>query len=334
MTRARALSNLAAVNSLPRPTIVVLDGFTMNPGDLSWDALRSVGECEIHDRTTADQIVARAARADAILTNKSPLRRETLAQLPRLRYIGVTATGVNVVDLDAARERGIAVTNVPAYGTPSVAQHVFALLLELTHRTGHHAHTVRDGRWAHSTDWCYWDFPLVELAGLTLGIVGFGEIGRAVARIGRAFGMNVIATTRATRVEDGVRFVSLDELFAQADVVTLHCPLTTETKGLVNAARLARMKPSAFLINTSRGPLVVEKDLADALNAGDLAGAGLDVLSAEPPPPDNPLLCAKNCLITPHLAWATRAARTRLMNVVIENVRAFLSGQPQNVVNP
>jgi glycerate dehydrogenase len=317
----------------PRPRIVVLDGFTMNPGDLSWDTLRTIAECAIHDRTSAGDIAARAQNADIVLTNKCPLRRETLARLPQLRFIGVTATGVNVVDLDAARESGIVVSNVPAYGTASVAQHVFALLLELTQRTGHHAHTVAGGRWSAGPDFCYWDFPLVELSGLTLGIVGYGEIGRAVARIGRAFGMNVLAATRTPRAgETGVAFAGMGEIFSRSDVVTLHCPLTPETEGLVNARRLASMKPTAFLINTGRGPLVVEADLAEALNAGRIAGAGLDVLSAEPPPKDNPLLASKNCIITPHIAWATRASRARLMAVVVANVRAFLAGRPQNVV--
>jgi len=328
---------MAATDNFPdgsRPRIVVLDGFTMNPGDLSWDVLRAIGECEIHERTPAADIATRAGAADIILTNKCPLKRETLALLPRLRFIAVTATGVNVVDLEAARERGIVVSNVPAYGTASVAQHVFALLLELTQRTGHHARTVADGRWSAGADFCYWDFPLVELAGLTLGIVGYGEIGRAVARIGRAFGMNVLAATRTPREgEHGIAFAGMDEVFSRADVVTLHCPLTTETAGLVNAGRLASMKPTAFLINTGRGPLVVEADLTEALNSGRIAGAGLDVLSLEPPPADNPLLRAKNCIITPHIAWATRASRSRLMDVVTANVRAFLAGRPQNVVN-
>ncbi len=230
------------------------------------------------------------------------------------------------------RARGIPVCNVPGYGTASVAQHVFALLLELTQHAGHHAQTVREGRWSACPDFCYWDFPLVELAGRTLGIVGYGSIGAAVARIGAAVGMKIIASARRPRREDGVEFVPTDEIFRRADVVTLHCPLTDDTRGLVNAARLATMKPGAFLINTGRGPLVIEEDLADALNAGRIAGAALDVLSAEPPPPGHPLFSAKNCLITPHIAWATRSARARLMDVVAENVRAFLAGHPQNVV--
>lgn len=315
------------------PRIVVLDGFTMNPGDLDWDSLRGLGQCEIHERTEPEEIAARASGAQVLLTNKCQLCRGTVEHLPDLRFISVTATGVNVVDLAAARDRGIVVSNAPAYGTASVAQHVFALLLELTQRSGHHAQTVAAGRWSACPDFCYSDFPLVELAGLTLGIVGYGAIGRAVARIGAAFGMRVLASTRTPReASDGVEFVPLDDVFHQADVVTLHCPLTPETSGLVNSRRIASMKPTAFLINTGRGPLIVEADLAAALDAGWIAGAGLDVLSVEPPDDDNPLLRAKNCIITPHIAWATRASRARLMEITVANVRAFLAGRPQNVV--
>jgi glycerate dehydrogenase len=315
--------------------IVILDGHTANPGDLSWEPFRQLGDCAIFDRTPEAEIVARARDAEIILTNKAVLARATLAALPRLRYIGVTATGYNVVDVAAARERGITVTNVPDYGTPSVAQAVFALILELTNRTGHHAQTVREGRWARSPDWCYWDYPLIELKGLTLGIAGFGQIGEAVARIGRAFGMNVIAARRHPPPgrRDDVEFTDLEALFQRSDVLSLHCPLTPETRGLVNGARLARMKPSAFLINTARGPLVDEAALAVALNEGRIAGAGLDVLSVEPPKADNPLLGARNCFITPHVAWASRSARQRLLEVTAANVRAFLGGKPQNVVN-
>jgi glycerate dehydrogenase len=298
--------------------IVVLDGYTLNPGDLSWAAL---GEAVIHDRTPADQVVERCREAEIVLTNKCALTGDTLRQLPNCRYIGVMATGYNVVDVAAARERGITVTNVPAYSTPSVAQLTFALLLELTRRVGHHASTI--GKWPACLDYCYWDFPQIELAGLTMGIVGHGTIGREVEKLARAFGMNVLVHTRTT---------SGDGIFRESDVVTLHCPLTPTTRGLVNAARLALMKPTAFLINTGRGDLVVEQDLADALNAGRIAGAGLDVLSTEPPAADHPLLTAKNCLVTPHLAWGTRAARERLLQTLVENLRAFLAGKPQNVV--
>ena len=315
--------------------IVVLDGYTLNPGDLSWTELQSLGPCEIHGRTAPDQLLARAANAEILLTNKVVLNRATLAALPKLRYIGVLATGVNVVDTAVARERNISVTNIPGYGTRAVAQHTFALLLELTHHVGHHAQTVRDGQWSRSPDFCYWDFPLLELAGLTLGIIGYGAIGREVAKIAQAFGLRVLIHTRTkpTDLPPGVEHVQLDELFTRADIVSLHCPLTPETKNLVNAPRLALMKPSAFLINTSRGPLVDEPALAAALNTSHLAGAALDVLSVEPPPATNPLLTAKNCLITPHLGWATRAARERLLQIACANLRAFLAGQPQNVVN-
>lgn len=315
--------------------IVVLDGHTLNPGDLTWDALKSLGPCEIFERTSPDQILERAANAEIVLTNKVILNRETISRLPRLRYIGVLATGYNVVDIAAARERNIPVTNIPDYGTSSVAQHTFALLLELTHHVGHHAQTVRDGRWSRSADFCYADFPLLELDGLTLGLVGFGRIGREVAKIAQAFGLRVLvhSRTRPDALPPGVEFVALDEVFSRADIVSLHCPLTPDTKNLVNAARLGAMKPGAFLLNTSRGPLVDEPALAAALNTGRIAGAALDVLSTEPPPADNPLLTAKNCLITPHIGWATRAARERLMKIAVANIRAFLNGTAQNVVN-
>lgn len=313
--------------------IVVLDGFTANPGDLSWAALHALGECTIHDRTPADQTVARSRDAELVLTNKTVLNQAVLDHLPRLKYIGVLATGYNVVDVQTAAKRGIPVANVPAYSTDSVAQMVFALLLELTQHVGHHARTVRDGRWAASDDFCYWDHPLIELAGLTLGIVGLGRIGQSTARIGAAFGMRVCACNRSPRAIDGIRDVDLETLLRESDVVSLHCPLTADNTGMINAKRLAWMKPNAFLINTSRGPLIDEPALADALNAGRLAGAGLDVLSQEPPSPDNPLRKAKNCMITPHIAWATHAARTRLVDTAVANVKAFLDGKPTNVVN-
>ena len=319
--------------STHRPRIVVLDGHTLNPGDLDWRSVEALGDLTVHVRSEDAEIIPRAAGAEILLTNKTPVTAETIAALPALRCIGVLATGTNVVDTAAAAARGIPVCNVPGYGTASVAQHVFALLLELTQRTGHHGQTVRDGRWSACPDFCYWDFPLVELAGRTLGIVGCGSIGEAVARIGLAFGMKIIASARRPRSADGVEFLETGEIFRRADVVTLHCPLTEETRGLVNAARIATMKPGAFLINTGRGPLVVEQDLADALNAGRIAGAALDVLSTEPPPAGNPLFTASNCIITPHIAWATHASRARLMETVAENIRAFLAGTPQNVVN-
>jgi glycerate dehydrogenase len=274
--------------------IVVLDGFTANPGDLSWDAFAELGELTVHDRTPPNEIAGRAIDAEVVLTNKAALAAETIAALPALRYIGILATGYNVVDVDAARTRGIPVTNVPEYGTPNVAQAVFALLLELTNRTGHHADTVRTGRWSKSIDWCYWDFPLVELSGRTLGIIGYGRIGSAVARIAAAFGMRVLAYRRSSIPESEPAIpASIDAIFEQADVISLHCPLTPETRRFVNAQRLRQMKRGAFVINTARGPLVDEAALAEALNSGHLAGAGLDVLATEPPPVDNPLLTRK-----------------------------------------
>jgi len=317
--------------------IVVVDGFTLNPGDLSWAPLERLGKYAIYDRSSPKEILARAADAEIVVTNKAILSRELIFALPKLKYIGVTATGYNIVDIEAARERGILVCNVPAYGSRSVAQMTIALLLELTQHVGHHAQTVREGRWSKSPDFCYWDYPLIELDGLTMGIVGFGRIGRAVADLARAFGMHILATGRSSGTsvtvssESGVEFVDLDTLFSRSDVISLHCPLTPETKHVVNAKRLATMKPSAFLLNTSRGPLIDEAALAEALNSGRIAGAGLDVLSVEPPPPDHPLYHAKNCFITPHIAWATRAARSRLLEASIANIEAFLRGKPTNV---
>ncbi len=316
------------------PLIVIFDGYTLNPGDLDWSPLAAHGELTVHDRTPAELVLERAAGADILLTNKTPLPRSVIEALPDLKFIGVLATGYNVVDIAAAKARGVPVANVPGYGTAAVAQHVFALLLELTQRTGLHSDSVRAGDWARSVDWCYWRTPLVELSGLTMGIVGYGAIGQAVARIAQAFGMKVIAATRTPRADgDGVTLTGMDDLFRRADVVSLHCPLTPETQGLVNAARLATMKPSAFLINTGRGPLIVEQDLADALRTDVIAGAAVDVLSTEPPAADNPLLTAPHCLITPHLAWAAKASRQRLLDAVAENVRTFLAGAPVNVVN-
>ncbi len=314
--------------------IVVLDGYAMNPGDLSWEPLRSLGDCEIHDRTPAEQTIARLAGAEIAVTNKTVIDADVMAARPELKYVGVLATGYNVVDIPAAAERGIVVTNAPGYSTEAVAQMVFAHLLALTHHVSEHSAGARGGKWAANADFCYWDYPLTELDGRTMGIVGYGQTGRAVAGIARAFGMAVLACGRNGAVDaPGVRGAELAELLRQSDVVSLHCPLTAETRGLMDAARLAKMKPSAFLINTSRGPVVDERALADALNEGRLAGAGVDVLSTEPPAPDNPLLTARNCYVTPHIAWATRAARQRLMDIAVENVRAFLDGRAQNVVS-
>lgn len=308
-------------------SIVVLDGHALNPGDLSWDPLQQLGVVTVFPRTAVEEIVSNSLSADVLITNKVPLSGATLAALPRLRFIGVTATGHNVIDGVAARSRGIAVSNVPSYGTHAVAQHAFALLLELTQQVGALSQSVHAGRWAASPDWCYWDRPLIELSGLTLGIVGTGRIGCAVGAIGTAFGM----TVRHVGRNDGRD--ALEALLRESDVVSLHCPLTAQTQYLINATTLTWMKPSAYLINTGRGALVDEHALADALRRGSLAGAGLDVLSVEPPPAANPLVGAPNLIVTPHVAWAATKARERLMAVTVENVRAFLRGQPTNVVN-
>ncbi len=314
--------------------IVVLDGYTLNPGDLSWSELAQLGELMVHERTPTDMIRERAAGADVLITNKTIVDAADIAALPSLRYIGVQATGVNIVDLDAARKHGIVVTNVPAYGAPSVAQHVFALLLELARGVARHAERVRQGAWTNCPDFSFQETAQVELAGKVFGIVGYGDIGRVVARMAAAFGMRVLVHTRTVDPAQAgeVSFVGLDELFAAADVLSLHCPLTPQTEKLVNAERLALMKKSAYLINTSRGLLVDEAALAAALSHGEIAGAGLDVLAKEPPPADNPLLAAPNCFITPHLAWATQAARQRLLDTVVANLRAFIGGAPQNQV--
>ncbi len=315
--------------------IVLLDAHTANPGDVSWAPLESIASCTIFPRTPMAETVARCADAEIVITNKSVMNREIIESLPKLKYIGVTATGYNIVDVTAAKERGIVVTNVPGYSSPAVAQLVFSLLLELTNHVGHHAQTVRDGRWAASPDFCYWDHPIIELSGRTLGIIGYGDIGSSVARIAVAFGMKVLASKRKwkTLPPAGVTPASIDEVFQNSDAISLHCPLTDATKHLVGERTLALMKSTAFLINTGRGPLVDEAALAQALNAGRIAGAGLDVLSVEPPKADNPLLSAKNCLITPHIGWASHAARVRLIDLTAANLRAFLDGTPTNVVS-
>jgi glycerate dehydrogenase len=313
--------------------IVVLDGYTLNPGDLTWDGLRSLGKLELHDRTAPGDIAARSEGAQVLLTNKTPLRSETLETLPDLRFIGVLATGYDVVDVKAAARRGIPVSNVPTYGTHSVAQFAFALLLELCHRVQRHSDDATSGGWQRQADWSYHLSPLVELQGKTMGLIGIGRIGRQTGVIARAFGMNVIAADPMVKDEPGIESVALDELLRRADVISLHCPLTPETQGIINADRLAMMKPSAFLLNTARGPLVEEQALAGALNSGGIAGAGIDVLPVEPPRSESPLFKAKNCIVTPHIAWATKEARARLMDIAVGNVRAFLSGKPVNVVN-
>jgi glycerate dehydrogenase len=315
--------------------IIILDGYTLNPGDISWAGFERLGDFTMYDRTSPDKIIERSESAEIILTNKSIISKETIEQLPNLKYIGVLATGYNIVHVQAANERNIIVTNIPSYGTSSVAQMVFALLLELTQNVGHHSNSVRSGGWSKSEDWCYWDKPLIELDGLTLGIIGFGRIGKATAKIASAFGMRVIAndTGKTKSISDSVNMVDQDTIFKESDAVSLHCPLTFENKHSVNSKKISLMKRSAFLINTSRGLLINEEDLAHALNTERIAGAGLDVLSEEPPDNTNPLLSAKNCIISPHIAWATKAARQRLMDIAVRNLKAYLNGKPVNVIN-
>lgn len=316
--------------------IVVIDGYTLNPGDNSWAPLEQLGSLAVHDRTEPESVVALAKNADILITNKCSISAAAIEQLPALKFIAVTATGYNIVDVAAARRRAIPVSNVPEYGTQTVAQFTWALILELCHRVGRHAESVAAGDWAKSPDFCYWLTPQMELAGKRLGLVGYGRIARQVGAIGRAFGMEVLASGRpggSPPNSSAVEWLPTDELFASADVVILHCPLTPQTERMVNRRLLGHMRRDAFLINTSRGGLVDERDLADALRAGQIAGAAVDVVSQEPIRPDNPLLSAPNCLITPHIAWSSLSARQRLLRSTAENVAAFLSGKPINVVN-
>lgn len=314
--------------------IVVLDAYTTNPGDLSWAPLEALGEVAIHDHSAPEQFVPRCLHADAVIINKGELTEEVFSQLPRLRYVGLLSTGYDEIDVAAAGRRGIVVTNVPAYSTESVAQMTFALLLELAFRVGHHDRTVKEGRWSSGRDFCYWDYPLVELSGRTMGLVGLGRIGRAVARIAQGFGMKVLAARRESirEVPPGVTLVPLEQLLAEADVVSLHCPLRAQNARMIDGPAIGRMKRTAFLINTARGGLVDAGALAAALNEGRIAGAGMDVLATEPPPADDPLLKAANCVIMPHVAWATVAARQRLIDTVVENLKAFQRGEARNVV--
>ena len=318
--------------------LVVLDGYTENPGDLSWEALQAFGEVTVYDRTSyvdAPIIAERLQDTDIAVVNKTPITKQTLDACPHLKLICVLATGYNVVDCACAKEKGIPVCNVPAYGTASVSQFAIALLLELCHHIGHHSETVHAGRWANNADWCYWDYPLIELEGKTIGIIGFGRIGQAEGRVAKALGMNVLAydlypneTGRAI-----AEYVDLDTLFAKADVITLHCNLTPENTGMINKDTIAKMKDGVILINNARGQLIVEQDVADALNSGKMGAAGLDVVYTEPIKADNPLLQAKNCIITPHISWAPKESRQRIMDITVDNVKAFLNGAPQNVVN-
>ncbi len=319
--------------------IVVLDGYTLNPGDLSWEGIEKLGELVVHDRTdfSPEKIIKTIGDAEIIFTNKTPLPKSVLSKTPSVKYVGVLATGYNVVDVQAAKENGISVTNIPTYGTTAVAQYSIALLLELCHHIGEHSKTVFNGDWTKSPDFCYWNYPLIELAGKTMGVIGFGRIGQATAKIAQALGLNILAHDSYQNKElesDTCKYVSLDELLSKSDIISLHCPLFDSTKGIINKDNIAKMKDGVMIINTSRGPLVVEEDLCNALNSGKVAGAAVDVVSSEPIAADNPLLKAKNCIVTPHIAWAPKESRTRLMNIAVENLRSFINGTPINIVNP
>lgn len=316
--------------------IVVLDGYTENPGDLSWSGLEALGELKVYDRTPVDQIAARIGDAEYIYTNKTPITRETLDACPNIKFIGVLATGYDVVDVQAAKEKGITVTNIPTYGTTAVAQFVFALLLEICHHAGAHSEAVKAGEWSRCPDFCFWNYPLIELAGKTFGIIGFGRIGQATAKIAVAFGMKVIAfdeyPDKSLETED-IKLVSLDEVLSRSDVISLHCPLLPSTRGIINKDTIARMKDGVIIINTARGPLIAEEDLKEALDSGKVYAAAVDVVSKEPIRPDNVLLACKNCIITPHIAWVPKESRQRLMDIAVDNLKQFLKGNPVNVVN-
>jgi glycerate dehydrogenase len=316
--------------------IVVLDGYTLNPGDLSWDELKTVGDVVVYDRTPADKTIERIGDAEIVITNKTVIDSNVLDACPTIRYIGVLATGYNVVDVEAAKAKGIPVTNIPTYGTAAVGQFAIALLLEICHHIGEHGQSVTAGDWSKKPDFCYWNHPLIELDGKTIGIIGFGRIGQQTARIAQALGMTILAhdSNQNKALESAtLRYASLDDVFAYADVISLHCPLFEATKGIINKANIALMKDGVIILNTSRGPLIVEEDLAEALNSGKVYAAGLDVVSAEPIKGDNPLLKAKNCIITPHIAWAPIEARSRLLTIAVENLRSFLAHEPANIVN-
>lgn len=316
--------------------IVVLDGYTENPGDLSWEGLEKLGELSVYDRTADEQeAIRRIGKAEIVIVNKTPVTRRILKACGRIRYIGVLATGYNVIDLEAAQEKGIIVSNIPSYGTEAVGQFAIALLLEICHHIGYHSDAVKAGRWQSCPDWCFWDYPLIELAGKIMGILGFGRIGQTTGRIAQALGMKVLAfdTCQNPQLEcETLRYVTQEELLRESDVIALHCPLFPSTKGIINAENIAKMKEGVIIINNSRGQLIVEKDLRKALESGKVAAAGLDVVSAEPIRGDNPLLYAPNCYITPHISWATKESRQRLMDIAVHNVEAFLNGNPENVV--
>ena len=312
--------------------IVILDGYTENPGDLSWSGFEKLGDLTVYDRTCAEQIVERIGNSDIVITNKTPITADTIENCPSIKYIGVLATGYNVVDVVKAKEKDIPVSNIPSYGTNAVAQFTIALLLEICHQIGHHSQVVKAGKWEASPDFCFWDYPLIELDGKTLGIVGFGRIGQAMARIAKALGMNIIVYDENPIPSEIADHVNLDEVLCKSDVISLHCPLTPSTKEIINKNSINKMKDGVILLNSSRGPLIAEQDLADALNAGKVYAAGLDVVSVEPIKKDNPLLAAKNCYITPHIAWAPKESRQRLMDTAVANAEAFIRGKPQNLV--
>ena len=316
--------------------IVILDGYTENPGDLSWSGLENLGVLTVYDRASDEaDVISKIGGAEIVYTNKTPVSRRVLDGCPNIRYIGVLATGYDIVDVAYAKERGITVTNVPAYGTNAVGQFAIALLLEICHHIGSHSEAVRSGAWEQSIDWCYWDYPLIELAGKTMGIIGFGRIGQMTGRVAAALGMDVIAydTYKDPSIDKSL-YVSLDDLFARSDVITLHCPLFPETRGIICKDSIEKMKDGVIILNNSRGPLIAEQDLAEALNSGKVYAAGIDVVSKEPISGDNPLLKARNCIITPHISWATKESRKRLMDITVDNLKKYLSGAPINVVNP
>ena len=319
-----------------RMKIVVLDGYTLNPGDISWEGMEALGEVTVYDRTKPEEVVERIGDAEVVYTNKTPITRDTLDQCGNIRFIGVLATGYNIIDIEAAKEKGIPVSNIPTYGTAAVSQFAIALLLELCHHIGEHSDAVKNGEWTSNPDWCFWKYPLVELAGKTMGIVGFGRIGQDTGKIAQALGMKVLAFDAYKRPElesETCRYADLDTLLAESDVISLHCPLFPDTEGIINKDTIAKMKTGVMIINDSRGPLIVEEDLRDALNSGKVAGAALDVVSTEPIKMDNPLLSTKNVILTPHIAWAPKESRQRLMDIAVENLQCFVDGAPQNVVN-
>jgi glycerate dehydrogenase len=316
--------------------IIILDGYTENPGDLSWGGFENLGELTVYDRTPLEETVNRIGDAQIVITNKTPITAEVIGHCPNIKYIGALSTGYNVIDIDAARHAGIPVTNIPTYGTDAVGQFTIALLLEVCHRIGHHDTAVKAGKWQNSIDFCFWDYPLIELTGKTIGMIGFGRIGQATGRIAKALGMNIIAYDEMENDtgREVAKYVTLDELYSQADIISLHCPLLPSTESLINKESIGKMKDGVIILNTSRGPVIAEQDLADALDIGKVYAAAVDVVSVEPIKADNPLLKAKNCIITPHIAWAPKESRQRLMDIAVSNLKGFIDGKPENVVNP